>query len=224
MPGIPYSQAIIEQTLSGARHQLRDPGDFNHDMYRWEFSALASLYGRMRTQLRACSALGVEYSTGDTSWVLYKAGLDVIPGRPKHGERRNGRPSSSTGRLRSWLTARPAPRRPTDAPCLFLLLLLLLLVHLLPPSAGEAGDGYCGGTEYRWGDSADRAERDRVAMCSRTPLASPASSGPWPTSWARRPSRCRATSSPTALDDRDRVVALWRSLGIVCMQVDEGNF
>ncbi|MFJ5071280.1 hypothetical protein ACIQC7_33165 [Kitasatospora sp. NPDC088556] len=27
-----------------------------------------------------------------------------------------------------------------------------------------------------------------------------------------------------ALDDRDRVVALWRSLGIVCLQVDEGNF
>ncbi|WP_328964229.1 hypothetical protein [Streptomyces virginiae] len=151
MPGIPYSQAIIEQTLSGARHQLRDPGDFNHDMSRWEFSVLASLYGRMRTQLPACSALGVEYSTGDTSWVLYKAGLDVIPARPEHSERRNGRPSSSTGRLRSWLTARPAPRRPTDAPCLFLLLLLLLLVHLLPPSAGEAGDGYCGGAEYRWG-------------------------------------------------------------------------
>ncbi|MFJ2420209.1 phosphatase domain-containing protein [Streptomyces brevispora] len=27
-----------------------------------------------------------------------------------------------------------------------------------------------------------------------------------------------------ALDDRDRVVALWRSLGIVCLQVDEGDF
>ncbi|MBD0673924.1 hypothetical protein [Streptomyces sp. CBMA156] len=27
-----------------------------------------------------------------------------------------------------------------------------------------------------------------------------------------------------ALDDRDRVVALWRSLGIVCLHVGEGNF
>lgn len=27
-----------------------------------------------------------------------------------------------------------------------------------------------------------------------------------------------------ALDDRDRVVALWRSLGITCLQVDVGNF
>ncbi|WP_405824550.1 hypothetical protein OG705_30025 [Streptomyces sp. NBC_00838] len=92
MPDIPYSQAIIEQTLASARHQFRDPGDFNHDMSRWEFSVLASLYGWMRTQLRAYSALGVEYSTGDTAWLLYKTALDVIPARPKHSERRNGRP------------------------------------------------------------------------------------------------------------------------------------
>ncbi|WP_327357840.1 hypothetical protein [Streptomyces sp. NBC_01304] len=92
MPDIPYSQAIVEQTLASARRQLRDPGDFNHDMSRWEFSLLASLYGWMRTQLRAYSALGVEYSPGDAAWLLYKAALDVIPARPKHSERRNGRP------------------------------------------------------------------------------------------------------------------------------------
>jgi hypothetical protein len=92
MPDIPYSQTIVEQTLTSARHQLRDPGDFNHDMSRWEFSVLASLHGWMRTQLRAYSALGVEYSTSDTAWLLYKAALDVIPARPKHSERRNGRP------------------------------------------------------------------------------------------------------------------------------------
>ncbi|MEV7952985.1 hypothetical protein [Streptomyces sp. NPDC088141] len=92
MPDIPYSQAIVGQTLASARHRLRDPGDFNHDMSRWEFSVLASLYGWMRTQLRAYSALGVEYSTGDTAWLLYKTALDVIPARPKHSERRNGRP------------------------------------------------------------------------------------------------------------------------------------
>jgi hypothetical protein len=92
MPDIPYSQAIVEQTQASARHQLRDPGDFNHDLSRWEFSVLASLYGWMRTQLRAYNALGVEYSTGDITWLLYKAALDVIPVRPKHSERRNGRP------------------------------------------------------------------------------------------------------------------------------------
>ncbi|MFD8609433.1 hypothetical protein [Streptomyces sp. NPDC059631] len=92
MPDIPYAQAIVEQALASARHQLRDPGDFNHDMSRWEFSVLASLYGWIRTQLRAYSALGVEYSTGDTTWLLYKAAVDVIPARPKHSERRNGRP------------------------------------------------------------------------------------------------------------------------------------
>ncbi|MCJ0875168.1 hypothetical protein [Streptomyces sp. AP-93] len=92
MPDIPYSQVIVEQALAGARHQLRDPGDFNHDLSRWEFSVLGSLYGWMRMQLRAYSALGVEYSTGDIAWLLYKAALDVIPARPKHNERRNGRP------------------------------------------------------------------------------------------------------------------------------------
>lgn len=92
MPDIPYSQAIVEQTLASAHHRLSDPGDFNHDMSRWEFSVLASLHGWMRTQLRAYSALGVEYSTSDTAWLLYKAALDVIPVRPKHSERRNGRP------------------------------------------------------------------------------------------------------------------------------------
>ncbi|MFD7853459.1 hypothetical protein ACFV6B_04070 [Streptomyces microflavus] len=92
MPDIPYSQTILEQTLAGARHQLRDPGYFNHDMSRWEFSVLASLHGWLRTQLRAYSALGVAYSTSDTVWLLYTAALDVIPERPKHSERRNGRP------------------------------------------------------------------------------------------------------------------------------------
>jgi hypothetical protein len=92
MPDIPYSQAIVEQTLASARHHLRDPGDFNHDMSRWEFSVLASLHGWMRTQLRAYSALGVEYSAGETAWLLYKVALDVIPARPKHSELRNGRP------------------------------------------------------------------------------------------------------------------------------------
>ncbi|MGW2986415.1 hypothetical protein [Streptomyces goshikiensis] len=92
MPGIPYSQIIVEQTLAVAHHQLREPGDFNHDMSRWEFSVLASLHGWMRTQLRAYGALGVEYSTSDAAWLLYKAALEVIPARPKHSERRNGRP------------------------------------------------------------------------------------------------------------------------------------
>ncbi|MDX3020089.1 hypothetical protein [Streptomyces acidiscabies] len=92
MPDIPYAQVIVEQALASARRQFRDPGDFNDDMSRWEFSVLALLYGWLRTQLRAYSALGVEYSAGDTAWLLYKAALDVIPARPKHSEQRNGRP------------------------------------------------------------------------------------------------------------------------------------
>ena len=92
MPEIPYAQEIVEQTVAIARHQLRAPEDFDHDLSRWEFSVLASLHGWMRTQLRAYNALGIEYSTSDAAWMLYRAALEIIPARPKHSQRRNGRP------------------------------------------------------------------------------------------------------------------------------------
>ncbi|MFD2794631.1 hypothetical protein ACFS27_13825 [Promicromonospora vindobonensis] len=92
MPEIPYAQEIVEQTLATARHQLRAPEDFDHDLSRWEFSVLASLHGWMRTQLRAYNALGIEYSVGDVAWLLYRAAVEIIPPRPKHSQRRNGRP------------------------------------------------------------------------------------------------------------------------------------
>lgn len=92
MPEIPYAQEIVEQTVATARHQLRAPEDFDHDLSRWEFSVLASLHGWMRTQLRAYNALGLEYSARDVAWLLYRAALEIVPSRPKHNQRRNGRP------------------------------------------------------------------------------------------------------------------------------------
>ncbi|MFE4834464.1 hypothetical protein ACFRAU_07260 [Arthrobacter sp. NPDC056691] len=92
MPDIPYAQAIVEQTVANARGQLKSAADFNHDMSRWEFSVLASLFGWLRTQLRDYSAYGVEYSSSDAAWLLYRASLEVIPARPKHNQLRNGRP------------------------------------------------------------------------------------------------------------------------------------
>ncbi|PUB32502.1 hypothetical protein C8K30_1011028 [Promicromonospora sp. AC04] len=92
MPEIPYAQEIVQQTLATARHQLRAPEDFDHDLSRWEFSVLASLHAWMMTQIRAYNALSIEYSPSDIAWLLYRAALEIIPARPKHGQRRNGRP------------------------------------------------------------------------------------------------------------------------------------
>jgi hypothetical protein len=34
----------------------------------------------------------VTYSFDDRAWLLYQAALQALPSRPKHSERRNGRP------------------------------------------------------------------------------------------------------------------------------------
>ncbi|UJW28834.1 hypothetical protein L3Q67_26605 [Saccharothrix sp. AJ9571] len=92
MPDIPHGTMIVEQTLLSARGRLRAPSDFNDDLSRWEFSALGTLYHWMQTPLRTFSTLGAQYSAGDRAWLLYRAALEVIPVRPKHGQLRNGRP------------------------------------------------------------------------------------------------------------------------------------
>lgn len=92
MPDIPYAQDIITKTLVSADGQLRDPSRFNHDMSRWEFSVLGSLYGWLRTQITLYSAMGIEYDSGDHAWLLYGAARKVIPYREKHSQTRNGRP------------------------------------------------------------------------------------------------------------------------------------
>jgi hypothetical protein len=92
MPEIPYAREIVGETLDQARDQLRSIDDFDNDHSRWEFSVLASLYSWMRTQLRSYSAVGIEYASSDIAWLLYAAAIEVIPTRPKHSQRRNGRP------------------------------------------------------------------------------------------------------------------------------------
>ncbi|MFB7917055.1 hypothetical protein [Streptomyces sp. NPDC056061] len=92
MPDIPHAEKIVEQTLLSARGRLRQQSDFDHDMSRWEFSVIATLYHWMQVPLRTYSSFGMEYSSGDRAWLLYRAALDAIPARPKHSQLRNGRP------------------------------------------------------------------------------------------------------------------------------------
>lgn len=92
MPDIPFAEDIIARTLVSCDGHLRDPSRFNHDMSRWEFSVLGSLYGWLRTQITMFSAMGVEYDSGDHAWLLYGAARKVIPYRQKHSQTRNGRP------------------------------------------------------------------------------------------------------------------------------------
>lgn len=91
-PDIPHADDIVERTLTSARDRLRSHNDFDHDMSRWEFSVLGTLYRWMQVPLRTYATLGVQYSVSDKAWLLYRAALGIIPARPKHNQLRNGRP------------------------------------------------------------------------------------------------------------------------------------
>lgn len=86
-------QEIIERTLDAARPRLKHLGHFAGDNSRWEFSILGTLFREMRHHLVVVGFLRrTTYSAGDQAWLLYQAAVQVIPGRAKHYERRNGRP------------------------------------------------------------------------------------------------------------------------------------
>lgn len=91
-PAIPYSLEIIAQTKAAAAGHLKTPDDFDRDMSRYEFSVLGSLYGWLRTQVAEHSAWGVEYTASDLAWLLYLTAVEVLEPRPKHHQKRNGRP------------------------------------------------------------------------------------------------------------------------------------
>lgn len=93
MPDIRGGSTIIEETLTAARPRLKTLSAFNGDHSRWEFSTLAVLYACMRGPLMAQADMRTTtYTTGDEAWLLFMAAHAVIPPRPKHNERRNGRP------------------------------------------------------------------------------------------------------------------------------------
>lgn len=90
-PEIPGGSHIITQTLAHSRHRLKSLDDFGGDCSRYEFSALGTLYRQMLSPMVALISTGHSFSASDQAWLLYQAALQVIPPRPKHNERRNGR-------------------------------------------------------------------------------------------------------------------------------------
>lgn len=67
--------------------------EFGGDHSRFEFSVLGVLHREMRRHLvRFGFVHRVTYSPDDRAWLLYEAALQAQPSRPKHSERRNGRP------------------------------------------------------------------------------------------------------------------------------------
>ncbi|WP_222064863.1 hypothetical protein [Brevibacterium casei] len=92
-PPIKGGELIVERTLEGARPWLRTLYQFDGDCSRWEFSILGTLFREMRDHLvRVGFVRRTEYTSGDQAWLLYRAALETSPERPKHHERRNGRP------------------------------------------------------------------------------------------------------------------------------------
>lgn len=92
MPEIPHAESIVERTVAAARTRLRAKEDFQGDLSRWEFSVLGTIYHWLQESLNSYRTIGATYSSGDQAWLLYLAGLKLIPNRPKHAQLRNGRP------------------------------------------------------------------------------------------------------------------------------------
>lgn len=93
IPAIKGGTQIIEQTVGGAHPRLKSLDDFDGDHSRWEFSTLGVLYREMRRHMVVIGFLRrTAYSAADETWLLYQAVQEVLPPRPKHSERRNGRP------------------------------------------------------------------------------------------------------------------------------------
>jgi hypothetical protein len=93
LPDITSGRQIVERTLAGAAPRYKTLAHFGGDHSRFEFSVLGVLYREMRSHLvRSGFVNRATYSENDQAWLLYEAALEVLPGRPKHNERRNGRP------------------------------------------------------------------------------------------------------------------------------------
>ncbi|MFG1857454.1 hypothetical protein ACGFJT_36855 [Actinomadura geliboluensis] len=92
VPDIPQAEHIISQTVTTAGSRLKTLEDFHGDTSRWEFSVLNALYRAMLGHLVQHINCGLSFSASDEAWLLYQAAVEVLPLRPKHRERRNGRP------------------------------------------------------------------------------------------------------------------------------------
>lgn len=90
---IAASRQIVERTLAGAMSRFKTLDHFGGDHSRFEFSVLGVLHREMRGHLVRFGFIHrASYSAGDQAWLLHQAALQVLPSRPKHNERRNGRP------------------------------------------------------------------------------------------------------------------------------------
>lgn len=96
-PDIAFRDEIVEAVTAEGLPKSID--DFDHDASRWEFSSLAVLYKRVRSQTVVRESIPPElggvsepYSDSDQAWLLYLSASMLIPYRPKHNETRNGRP------------------------------------------------------------------------------------------------------------------------------------
>ncbi len=91
-PDIPGGSQIVRQTVAAASHRFKTLDDFGGDHSRYEFSVLGTLHRQMLNHLVEHISLGHSYSSSELAWLLFQAAEQVLPERPKHRERRNGRP------------------------------------------------------------------------------------------------------------------------------------
>lgn len=91
-PEIPNEEMILRAMTT--RPFSKDPGDFHHDMSRYEFFSLGVLRSRMTTCIREFRTAypATYYGHTEQVWLLYEAAKAVFIHRDKHDEMRNGMP------------------------------------------------------------------------------------------------------------------------------------
>lgn len=93
LPNIPHRDRIVTKIVALATHRMKTPEDFDHDLSRYEFSVLGTLYHQMLGVIVSYMQFeNLRFSTSDQAWLLYQAATEILEPRPKHNERRNGRP------------------------------------------------------------------------------------------------------------------------------------
>lgn len=91
MPELPFFDTIME--IMTRRPYAKTVDDFHGDRSRWEYGYLGHMYNVLTSLMEATRIKQArDWSDSDLAWLLYSAGVRVLPARDKHLTLRSGVP------------------------------------------------------------------------------------------------------------------------------------